>query len=97
MLMSTEANRRQALDEMGERRRLAEEEAERERRRITLTGALACLGWCAAGLFCIGWSAHTTDVGQARFAYFAGLLVGNGGILSTLLRVKSRLDQLDGG
>ena len=96
-MTSRASNRQRELDAMGVGRRLAEEETEEERRRILFLGAAACLGWCAAGLFCIGWSAHSTNVTPARFAYYAGLLVGNGGILATLLRVKSQLDTANVG
>jgi hypothetical protein len=39
----------------------------------------------ALGLFLMLWSAHTTDAGYGRIAFYAGLIVGNGGILYTLI------------
>ncbi len=78
------------LDEMSLRRAAAEEEADRLRNRDLLRSALVCVGWCALGLFLIMWSAHTTDLLYGRMAFFAGLGIGNGGIIFTLLAAWRR-------
>ncbi len=65
--------------------RVLHEQAERDKvKSLTLT-AMACLGWCALGIFCLGWSMHTTDMMLGRAAFCAGVGIGNGGILFTLL------------
>jgi hypothetical protein len=78
------------LDEMSLRRAAAEEEADRLRNRDLVRSGLACIGWCALGLFLIMWSAHTTDLLYGRMAFFAGLGIGNGGIIFTLLAAWRR-------
>ncbi len=65
-------------------RRLAEEAAADQRRDAVLT-ALGCLAWMALGVACLLWSFHTTDEGYGRAAFFAGIGIGNGGIIFTLL------------
>lgn len=52
--------------------------------------ALACVGWAAAGIFLLMWSAHTTSIAYGRIAFFAGLAVGNGGISYTLIAAYAR-------
>lgn len=75
-------------------RRLAESAAaDRERLRDLLWSSLHCLLWAGAGLFCIMWSAHTTDVTWGRMAFFGGLGVGNGGIIFTILAAYRRGEQ----
>ena len=83
-------NRRELYEEMGRRNAAAEREAQRHDRMSLAAAGLACLGWCAAGLFLIGWSLHTTDADLGRVAFWSGLLVGNGGIVYTLLGVHAR-------
>jgi hypothetical protein len=39
----------------------------------------------AFGLWMIGWSVHSTDQKVAPMFFWAGLLVGNGGILVTMV------------
>ncbi len=67
-----------------EARLRSDDESDRDRRRYMLVVALRCLGWCALGLLCIGWSAHTTSMSLGRIAFWFGLMAGNGGILFTL-------------
>jgi len=45
------------------------------------------------GLFLMAWSVHTTDMRYAGTAFWAGLIVGNGGVLVSLLMVLSRLSR----
>ena len=64
--------------------------ADRERRRDMLVTTLQCLGWSAAGIFCIMWSAHTTDTTWGRAAFYGGLGAGNAGTIFTLLAAYRR-------
>ena len=73
------------LEEMGERHRLAAEEAARERARLWSTTALLCVLWSALGMYLVGWSFHTTDMLRGEVAFWAGLGVGDGGALFTLV------------
>lgn len=81
------------LEEMSVRRAASEEEANRVRTRELVRGALSCIAWCALGVFLILWSAHTTDMSLGRMAFWAGLGIGNGGIIFTLLSVWRRGEQ----
>lgn len=45
------------------------------------------------GLFLMAWSVHTTDMRYAGAAFWAGLIVGNGGVLVSVLMVLSRLSR----
>ncbi len=81
---------------MGQRRYESEVEAQQERFRITVRGALQCFGWCAAGLACIAWATHSTDVPRAQAVFALGLVVGNAGVVWTIFRVWLALDQVDG-
>ena len=84
---------RELLEEMSLRRAVAEEEADHLRNRDLLRSALACVAWCTIGLFLIMWSAHTTDLLYGKIAFFAGLGIGNGGIIFTLLAAWRRGEQ----
>lgn len=64
----------------------AQERDDHDRRRLFYRTALWCLGWSALGLFLVGWSMHTTDVGPAWIAFWGGLGLGNGGGLFTVVR-----------
>lgn len=85
--------RKELLEEMARAREAAELEAERVRRLDTIrTGAL-CVMWMLIGLYLLGWSMHTTDDRYAAPAFYAGVIVGNGGIILTLLRAYRRGEQ----
>ena len=56
---------------------------------FTLT-ALLCLVWSALGIFLILLGAHLTHPVYARVAFYAGIAVGNGGIIFTLLAAYRR-------
>ena len=71
-------------EELALRYARAEEEAGRARVRDLARAALLCLFWCAAGLFLLSWSVHTTSVTYGRVAFWAGLAIGNGGIVHAL-------------
>jgi O-antigen/teichoic acid export membrane protein len=77
-------------DEMSVRRAEENERAGRDKARALVRTALACVAWVAAGLFCLMWSAHTTDVKAGWIAVWFGLLIGNGGVVFTLLRAYLR-------
>lgn len=85
--------RRDLLEEMGRRRELAEREAERARRRELVRAGALCIGWMLLGLYLLGWSVHTTDYLYGRIAFFGGLIVGNAGIVITLLASYRRLEK----
>ena len=81
---------KELLEEMSVRRAAAEEEADRIRARDLLRGTLACVGWCALGIFLVLWSAHTTDLTLGKMAFWGGIGIGNGGIVFTLLAIWRR-------
>ena len=78
------------LDEMSARRATEHRLAERDRIRALCISALQCLAWAAVGIALILWSAHTTSMLHGRLAYFAGIGIGNGGIIFTLLAAYRR-------
>jgi len=83
-------SRKELLEEMARVREAAELEAERVRRRDMIRTAAFCVGWMVLGLYLIGWSMHTTDDRYAQAAFYAGWIVGNAGIVATLLRAYRR-------
>jgi hypothetical protein len=85
--------RKELIEEMIRAREVAELEAERVRRwDLIRTGAL-CVAWMLFGLYLLGFSFHTTDDRYARPAFYAGVIVGNAGIVFTLLRAYRRGEQ----
>ena len=42
------------------------------------------------GLFLMAWSVHTTDMRYAGAAFWAGLIIGNGGVIVSMLMVLAR-------
>jgi hypothetical protein len=85
--------RQELLEEMGRTREAAEIEADRIRRRDMIRTAAACVMWMLLGLYLLGWSMHTTDHRYARAAFYGGVIIGNAGIISTLLRAYRRGEQ----
>lgn len=71
--------------EMLERRLRATELHERARRREFLLYLLSFIFWTLLGVAIAGWGMHTTRVAYSRVAMEVGILVGNAGILVTLL------------
>ena len=71
-------------EELALRYARAEEEANRVKVRDLARTALMCLFWCAAGLFLLSYSVHTTSMTYGRIAFWAGLGIGNGGIIHAL-------------
>jgi hypothetical protein len=72
-------------EEMAERNRRLAEEADADKRRDAALTALRCVGWMVLGVGSLLWSFHTTDMAYGRAAFYAGLGLGNGGIIFTLL------------
>ena len=68
----------------------------RGRRRRTALRVTGCVGSLLAGLALMGLALHLTDPAWARIAFLSGLLVGNGGVLVTLL-VSYERSRRDGG
>lgn len=57
----------------------------REMRWVYARAIAGCLLSLAIGLAFIAWAVHAVDEGEAQIAFWTGLLVGNGGILVTLV------------
>jgi len=76
---------REILEQIGEERLAAQLAADRERRRVWLRTAILCIVWPLLGLTLLGWSVHTTDLLYGQVAFWAGLAVGDGGTLLTLV------------
>ena len=85
--------RKELLEEIGRQREAAEDEARRAVRRTLLRSGALCIGWMLAGLYLLGWSVHTTDEQYGRIAFYAGAIVGNAGILYTLLATYRTLEK----
>jgi hypothetical protein len=62
-----------------------EHEVRRAMRRVYARAIAGCFLSLASGLFCVAWAFHLTDEGYAQIAFLGGLLLGNGGILLTLI------------
>jgi hypothetical protein len=45
------------------------------------------------GLYLLGWSMHTADYTYGRIAFYSGVIVGNCGIIFTLLNTHRRLEK----
>jgi hypothetical protein len=78
------------LEEMQARRDAESAEADRERLRDFVRSGLVCLLWSLLGVALILWSAHTTSYVYGWIAFFAGLGIGNAGILFTLMGLYRR-------
>ncbi len=76
---------REILEQIGAERLAAQLEADRERRRLWLRTAILCVVWPLAGLSLMAWSLHTTSTFYGEIAFWAGLGIGDGGTLVTLL------------
>ena len=85
--------RKELLEEMGRAREAAELETERARRRALVRAAAWCVAWMLLGLYLLGWSMHTTDFAYGRIAFYGGVIVGNAGIIYTLLNTHRRLEK----
>jgi hypothetical protein len=77
--------RRQTPEERGRELLALERQFTRAERRATARTIGACFFWLLLGLYLLGLSVHLTDMRYAVTAFWAGLLVGNGGILFSLV------------
>ena len=68
----------------------AHEEAHGDMVRDLMRAAVLCVVWMLLGLFSIAWAFHTTDLVYGKMAFFAGIAIGNGGILFTLMAAYRR-------
>src|SRR3954469_17674423 len=83
---NTDADRARELEEL-------EREVTRSRRRLlgeTLTG---CVGCSALGLYLVGWAVHTTDPVLGEISFWSGLLLGDVGMISLLMRYFRRIEE----
>lgn len=87
------ALRKQLLEEMGRAREAAELETDRARRRELVRAGALCVAWMLLGLYLLGWAMHTTDYTYGRIAFYSGVIVGNCGIIFTLLNTHRRLEK----
>lgn len=76
---------------IAERNEATEEEAGRARFRILLGAGLACAMWCVVGLLGIGMGLASRTVETGNIWFWGGLVVGNGGILATLIWTVEKL------
>ena len=81
---------KELLDAMARQRQREHHDAERDKWWDYLRSALLCVAWLLVGLLLIGYALHTTDERIGRIAFWAGLLVGNGGMVTTLARAYLR-------
>ncbi len=81
---------RELLEDMAAKRRDEEVVANRDKTLDYVRTALACFAWSVFGVGCILWSAHTYSMSFGRIAFFAGLGMGNAGIIFTLLAAYRR-------
>lgn len=82
----TNAERTRALDEN-------EREMSRARRRLLWETLLGCVASCALGLFLVAWALHTTDPIIGGISFWTGLLAGDVGMITVLLRFFRRTDE----
>ena len=61
-----------------------------------LLASLFCAAALAVGLFLLGVAVNTTDLGWGTIAFWSGLVVGNGGVLTAsywlFVRAQTRGD-----
>ncbi len=76
---------REILEQIGRERLAAQVAADRERRRLWLRTAILCVVWPLLGLWLLAWSLHTTNLMYGQVAFWAGLGIGDGGTLFTLI------------
>ena len=78
------------LQEMIAKRRTESDEADLDRFRDFVRSGLLCLAWSILGIALILWSAHTINGVYGWIAFFAGVGIGNAGILFTLIGAYRR-------
>jgi hypothetical protein len=65
----------------------------RARRRLLGETLLGCVACCAVGLFLVSWAVHTTNAALGGVSFWTGLLTGDVGMLTLLMRHFRRADQ----
>ena len=71
-----------------------EKELRKQTRSLYLRYGLEYAVWFSIGLFLLGWSMHTTDSRYAGLAFWGGLILGDGGMLLTLVRARREAEKL---
>jgi hypothetical protein len=71
-----------------------EKESRRQTRSLYLRYGLEYAVWFSIGLFLLGWSMHTTDSRYAGLAFWGGLILGDGGMILTLVRARHQAEKL---
>ena len=77
-------------EQIAARNREENEEASRETRRDLVMASIHAVGWVALGLFLIAFALHTTSEAYGRMAFYAGVAIGNGGWIFTMLAAYRR-------
>lgn len=85
------ARRAERYAELGARNEALEEQARRARFRILTGSGLACAFWCLIGLLGIAAGLASNSVESGNIWFWGGLVVGNGGILATLIWTVEKL------
>jgi hypothetical protein len=80
-------------DERAARLLAIERRASRDLRRAACLTILGCVVWAALGLFLMGWAFHTGDERLGRVAFLSGVLIGDIGVLGTLLGSHLRAER----
>ena len=81
---------RDIMEQLVAKRAAEHSAAQRDKVRDLALTAVQCLVWGALGIFLILLGAHLTDHVYSRVTFFAGIAVGNGGILFALLAAYRR-------
>ena len=81
---------RHLLEQQQARRDEEATAANRDKFRDYAWTAAQCVIWCVLGLLCIGWGLHTNDATYGKAALYAGVGIGNGGIIFSLLAAYRR-------
>jgi hypothetical protein len=68
-----------------------EREGTRARRRLLWETLLGCVFCCALGLFLVSWAVHTTNASLGGISFWTGLLVGDIGMITLLMRYFQRI------
>jgi hypothetical protein len=83
-------SRQRYLEERGKELEQLERETRRAERRLLVQTLFGCACCSAVGLSMVTWSFHTTRWGVAAVAFWSGLLIGDAGMLTLLLRHYAR-------
>lgn len=81
---------REMLDELGRRSLVESRLADSDKLRDLAFTALRCWFWAVVGLGCMAFSFHTTVIWLGETAFWAGLGMGNAGIIFSLLGAYRR-------